>query len=74
MDQLPLFFIARFTAASAWIFVVAKIGNTLSCGRTRFSISVQPKITPCAPASAKLLITLLNFSLDDAFTTPMQSS
>ena len=54
------------------MLVVAKTGSALSCGRTRFSISVQPRITPCAPATANPSMTLLNCSREDPCTKSSQ--
>ena len=48
---------AVLTAASTCNRVVGKIGTGLSCGRTRSSISVQPRMMPSAPSATNREIT-----------------
>ncbi|QNT60335.1 hypothetical protein AABM17_1943 [Neisseria musculi] len=48
---------ANSAAASAWISALSNTGSGQSCGFSSRPISVQPKITPCAPSFCSSPIT-----------------
>ena len=61
-------------APRAWMSVVSNSGTPVSAGCTSNPITVQPRMTPCAPRAARPSMMRRNSARESSRISPKQSS